>query len=273
MQGNAFARRWAMPIVILAAATLHRDAALASDYFHECRSSDGLYEMSDGELYDTKDKTRTRIPYEKLNETVLAERRGYCVANGAKYEFEARTYVMTIRFRWNAQPVEARVLCDLAADGLPASFNCEREVITLQSTGDTSGRADRQQPSRPSQSSPADHGGPRQATHWLHNGSLMRLEATGAERRFVYQRPRKGMLAAGAKPGDPVFVGRRDGASYTGTAYVYSRACGRTPYQVAGTIGADERSVTLEGNVPLLASDCSPSGHRPDVLRFTLADG
>ncbi|MGE3914981.1 MAG: hypothetical protein AB7F78_04715, partial [Hyphomicrobiaceae bacterium] len=109
-------------------------------------------------------------------------------------------------------------------------------------------------------------------SYWTHNGSRLRLEANGAERRFVYDLPRRGMLDAGANPGDAVFEGRREGATYSGTAYVLSKACGRVGYQVAGNISADERSVVVEGQVPLHGPGCSVRAYRRDVLRFDLLE-
>lgn len=233
--------------------------AAASDHFHECRSPDGLFEVSDGSLYEVADKARKPIPYQVVSETVLASRKGYCLAKGNKYAFEGRSYVQTIRFRMNAAPAEIRVLCELASDGLPAAYTCEKEVVTAETKA---------APPKPSVGPAAP---PAAQVDWFHNGSLVRLEAAGAERRFVYVRPRKGMSEAGARSGDPVFVGRREGKRYSGTAYVYSRACGRTGYPVSGAIGDDERSVTLEGDVPLLGPGCQPRAHRRDVLVFRLS--
>lgn len=42
---------------------------------------------------------------------------------------------------------------------------------------------------------------------WDHNGSVMSLVAKGSSREFYYQKPRTGMLEAGAKPGSLLFRG------------------------------------------------------------------
>ena len=39
-----------------------------------------------------------------------------------------------------------------------------------------------------------------ESTIWDHNGSVMYLIANGSSREFYYQRPRPGMLEAGARP-------------------------------------------------------------------------
>jgi hypothetical protein len=235
--------------------------ALASDYFHECRSPDGRFEISDGVLVEVHDPQRKPIAYTVVAESVLSERRGYCLSAGGKHNFEARSYVQTIRFRQGDNTVETRVLCEIAADGLPAAYRCEKEVVTHAWTADGAGSA----------KAPTPAVAPAGPTVWLHNGSLVRLEASGGERRFVYERPRKGMIEAGARAGDPVFEGRRLGDTYSGQAYVFSRNCGRTPYEVSGKVAQDNRSVELEGQLPLLGADCKARGYRRDVLRFTLA--
>lgn len=107
---------------------------------------------------------------------------------------------------------------------------------------------------------------------WMHNGSIMRLEANGNARRFAYLMPRPGMIEAGARPGDVVFEGYRNGQTYQGVAYIYSRACGRSKYAVAGMISDDERMIEVSGQVPLLGDDCQPRAYRRDVLFFELTD-
>ena len=231
---------------------------MASDFQHTCRTADGLFELNDDELY-AAGVSGQPIAYQSVRKTVLAERRGYCVAAGQTFQFESRSYVHRIRFNNGAGFIEVDALCEFAADGLPAAYTCEREVITFQ-TGGAGG-----------QSGDQSNGGATGApTKWNHNGSLMLLEASGAERRFVYDVPRQGMIAAGARPGDVVFAGRREGATYSGTAYIYSPSCGQVGYPVAGNVSSDERSVVLEGQAPRLGSDCTVKSYRRDRLQFDL---
>jgi hypothetical protein len=42
---------------------------------------------------------------------------------------------------------------------------------------------------------------------WDHNGSVMYLVENGSSREFHYQKPRPGMLEAGARPGSLLFRG------------------------------------------------------------------
>lgn len=106
-------------------------------------------------------------------------------------------------------------------------------------------------------------------TLWDHNGSVMRLQANGARRRFYYERPRSGMRAVGVGPGVLLFDGRRKGNTYSGTAYIFTRRCGKHGYSVEGFVGSDDRSVTLRGLAPRLDTQCRRLGAREDRLVFT----
>jgi hypothetical protein len=231
----------------------------ASDYMHLCRSADGAYEMNDEALAETADETKKDIPYRTLKDTVLSRKEGYCLAGGKKYGFEAKNYVRRIRLTGQGQPMEFDMICELASDGLPAAASCEKEVVTLDTTA--SGKAAKP-PSSPQAVNPSA------SALWSHNGSVMRLETDGARRFFVYESPRPGLIKAGAKRGDVVFDGKREGDIYTGQAFIFSKRCGPQGYPVNGYVSDDERSVTLEGLAPILGDDCSLKSGKPDVLRF-----
>ena len=107
------------------------------------------------------------------------------------------------------------------------------------------------------------------ANLWDHNNSVMRLEASGATRRFYYQQPREGMLQAGVQPGSLLFDGRQVGNQIAGTAYVFARRCGQQPYQVEGGVSADG-TIMMHGNAPRVNwSTCQVVGYRADELIFT----
>ena len=95
-------------------------------------------------------------------------------------------------------------------------------------------------------------------TWWDHNGSLMRLEAQGTARRFVYESPRAAMRDAGVTPGTLLFDGQRIGDRYSGTMRAFSRACGAMPYRMEGRV-VSETLIVFEGNRPVFR-DCRPSG-------------
>lgn len=235
----------------------------ASDYSHDCRSSDGRWQMWDEGLSASDDPENKDIPYTTVKDTVLALKQGYCLAKGGKYEFEDKTYVRRVQFTYKGEKQDVDLLCEMIADGLPAAYKCEKEVVTLdtKAQGVPVPRAEGE-PEAVAEGLPSD------GALWNHNGSIMRLVATGKSRTFMYDNPRPGMRKAGAKQGDVVFEGTREGQSYSGTAYIYSKICGRKGYAVSGRVADDDRGVVLEGEVPVLDSDCKVKSTRRDVLRF-----
>ena len=108
-------------------------------------------------------------------------------------------------------------------------------------------------------------------TFWNHNGSVMHLVTSGPKREFVYESPRQGMLDAGATPGTLLFSGELVDGQYVGTAYIFSRKCGKYPYQVAGRAESDGR-VVLRGDAPRVNANCQIEGYKHDVLEFDLLD-
>lgn len=111
-----------------------------------------------------------------------------------------------------------------------------------------------------------------ETTSWDHNGSKMALEASGSMRRFVYVKPREGMLVAGASEGDILFNGRVRGNEYRGIAYIFNKRCGTFSYRVRGPISADYRNVVIVGKAPHINSKCEVAGYRNDRLEFNLLD-
>ena len=256
-------------IVPLAAAlAMLASPAVASDYFHECRTADGNFIMNDETLYASGSQSKA-IPYTVLKKTTLSHSKGYCLSNASpeksrRFWHEHKKYILRIRFRHQGQQLTEDAICELATDGLPAAYNCDRRVAVQGggSQGDSSSS---------SASSPGGRGtSAGGVTRWDHNGSIMRLEADGAQRRFVYVTPRAGMRRVGVRSGTLLFNGRRDGRSYEGTARIFNKRCGVFTYRVQGEISDDERRVTLWGRAPRVGSDCSVRGSRDDRLEFEL---
>ncbi len=108
------------------------------------------------------------------------------------------------------------------------------------------------------------------STLWDHNRSIMRLVANGENRQFVYETPRQGMANEGVTSGTLLFEGVRNGDTYSGTAFVFRRQCGSTPFEVSGTVAADERTVTMTGDAPRVDGSCRVIGHVSDTLVFRL---
>src|SRR4029077_13599708 len=105
-------------------------------------------------------------------------------------------------------------------------------------------------------------------TIWDHNGSVMSLVANGSSREFYYQKPRPGMLDAGARPGSLLFRGRVNGGQYSGTAYFFNPHCGAIPFEVKGPSLRDEERIVLTGQAPRVGRDCRTYGSYTSNLEF-----
>jgi len=64
----------------------------------------------------------------------------------------------------------------------------------------------------------------------------MYLIAIGSSRELHYQKPRPGMLEAGAHPDDVLFKGEINDGQISGTAYIFNAQCGQVPFHVKGPI-------------------------------------
>lgn len=154
----------------------------------------------------------------------------------------------------------------LAATAAQAQSNCR----FLECTDDPPGAASPAAPAGPKAApQPAPASGQQRGTYWNHNGSLMYLqaEASGA-RRFVYFQVSDRMSQAGARPGDVVFEGRRDGDGYAGTAYIFNKACGRFGYRVSGQVSNGDTMVVMTGTAPRIDAACQSTGGVGDRLVF-----
>lgn len=107
-------------------------------------------------------------------------------------------------------------------------------------------------------------------TIWDHNGSVMYLVANGKSREFYYQKPRAGMLDAGAHPGSLLFRGEIDNGKYSGTAYIFNRHCGQIPFQVEGSILDNDERIMLTGQAPRVARNCRADESYTSNLEFRL---
>jgi hypothetical protein len=105
-------------------------------------------------------------------------------------------------------------------------------------------------------------------TVWDHNGSLMYLLANGSSREFYYQKPRPGMLDAGARPGSLLFRGQINNEQYSGTAYIFNPRCGPIPFEVNGSILDDDQRIVLTGQAPRVGQNCRANGSYTSNLEF-----
>lgn len=113
--------------------------------------------------------------------------------------------------------------------------------------------------------------GSAQRTVWDHNGSVVYLVANGASREFYYQKPRPGMLDAGARPGSLLFRGEVNSGQYVGTAYIFNPLCGPIPFEVKGlSLDGDER-IVLTGQAPRVGRNCRAYTSYTSNLEFRRA--
>jgi hypothetical protein len=105
--------------------------------------------------------------------------------------------------------------------------------------------------------------------YWNHNGSVVALSASGANRVFYYERPRALLRRAGARKGTLLFKGERSGNDYIGRAYHFSRYCGPISYPVKGRVSADQMKVVLTGRSPVRGQDCKQTGWQDEELVFS----
>lgn len=106
---------------------------------------------------------------------------------------------------------------------------------------------------------------------WDHNGSMMRLQANGAQRWLTYDRPRQALWDAGVQTGTLLFNGSNSGDWYSGTARVFSRHCPGAPqeYFVEGPVLQNPLRILMRGTREV-HKRCSPTGRwTEDTLVFT----
>ena len=106
---------------------------------------------------------------------------------------------------------------------------------------------------------------------WNHNGSLMRLKASGNQRWIYYEVPKSSLRKSGVRRGTLLFNGRKSGNYYIGTARRFSKYCPGTPleYSVEGPVRSDQLQVTVYGSRQIYKR-CQPTGRfADDTLVFT----
>ena len=108
-------------------------------------------------------------------------------------------------------------------------------------------------------------------TVWDHNGSVLYLVAKDSSREIHYQKPRSGMLEAGARPGSLLFRGEIKNGQYLGTAYIFNTHCGPIPFEVTGPILDDDDRIVLTGEAPRVRRNCRTYGSYTSTLEFRRA--
>ncbi len=106
---------------------------------------------------------------------------------------------------------------------------------------------------------------------WKHNGSLMRLSASGDKRFIRYEAPREVLKRSGVKRGTLLFDGVKTGNRFTGKARRYSRYCPGKPltYTVSGSVASNQTTITVSGQREV-HTRCRGTGRfKRDRLVFT----
>ena len=111
---------------------------------------------------------------------------------------------------------------------------------------------------------------PVEDLHLLSFASFPGALANGSSREFYYQRPRLGMLEAGAHPDSLLFSGQINNGQFSGTAYVFNAQCGQVPFEVKGPILENGGRVALTGQAPRVGRNCQASGYYTSTLEFRL---
>ena len=102
---------------------------------------------------------------------------------------------------------------------------------------------------------------------WTHNGSTVRLYASGVRRTFYYEAPRSGLPV---EAGQLLFYGSREGETFFGKAYRFSSKCGEVSYEVTGKVHPSQTVINLSGNAPKRDEQCNVIGTFVDRLKFEL---
>jgi len=105
--------------------------------------------------------------------------------------------------------------------------------------------------------------------YWDHNGSKMQLQSVGIYRQFLYEVPRASIVDVGVKSGTILFSGKRQGNTYSGLAYIFSKNCGSTAFEVTGVVSEDQRQVTMYGKLPRKNDNCEIVGLGDITMLFT----
>lgn len=246
-----------VPFVVtaLAAAASIALEAQASDFAHECRSSDGTYAISGGGLarvVGPAGQQSGAIDYRIVRETIIQRTSGYCVSkrDGARFGYDAVQSVQQIAFRDGGRNVTAFMICEIASSGLPAARSCDRDVQTMRFRADL-----HSQPHRFEADQAAREGW--KASRWRRGGSDMILYAKADQRRLVFASVGPEDAARGASPGDVAFTGRREGNAYLGLSFDFSPGCGARAYRAEGRVGSNQTTVTFNGEVEAVAGDCT----------------
>ena len=262
--------------------------AFSGDYYHACVTPGGGYEYDhDSQTLTTKGNNGNRtVDYTVVRKVILEKRTGYCQSDSCngRFNFEGQEYVISLKIGEPGFSSTLNFYCEVAASGLPAACNCDREVITAhqkldpqysdlasRQTDDENSRGNADilpegDDRRDSRRQTANLGEP--SSIWNHNGSTVDLYAEGAQRTLRYRSPRPEMRRACAEAGDTIFEGEKAGAKYVGEAAIFSCNCGRLTFPVSGRTTRNGTRIIVRGKAPRRDESCKTIGHQTSTLVF-----
>jgi hypothetical protein len=103
---------------------------------------------------------------------------------------------------------------------------------------------------------------------WAHNRSIMYMTEDGTRRQIYYDDPRPGLKEVGVKKGTVLFDGVVDGATLSGTAFVFAKECDPLSFAVTGILTRDGKRITLNGKAPRIGTQCRIVGGKQEELIF-----
>jgi hypothetical protein len=103
---------------------------------------------------------------------------------------------------------------------------------------------------------------------WAHNRSIMYMTEDGTRRQIYYDDPRPGLKEVGVTQGTLLFDGVVDGATLSGTAFVFAKECAPLTFAVTGKLTRDGKRITLNGKAPRIGTHCKIAGNKQAELVF-----
>ncbi|TPL53095.1 M23 family metallopeptidase [Mesorhizobium sp. B2-4-4] len=105
------------------------------------------------------------------------------------------------------------------------------------------------------------------ASYWTLNGSEVGLVAEEDIRKFIFTSPVATLLQT-VKPGDQIFVGKKDGDRYVGRARVLGDGCGSDEFDVSGPVTEGGLKVEISGTRLKQGAACSAPGNGAVTMHF-----
>ena len=103
---------------------------------------------------------------------------------------------------------------------------------------------------------------------WCHNGSVMGLAVSENRHRFIYYKPRAAIRDS--VKDEPVLLDATvQGSNWVGRSMWYSTACGNRRFEVSGTLSADGKVVSVNGERDSFQNRNCDSVKVPERLVFT----